>query len=146
MAAVGAMAGTPLAIALLFVNVGFLGFAAYVLGEVAENARVRNKTQTELIAQLVSDIRDCRQGPKPTSSTLDYPPSFPMKMTDRGRKLLMEREGCKLKAYKDSVGVWTIGVGHTSGAGPPQVRAGMTITQARPNTSSPTTWPSSRTA
>jgi len=53
-----------------------------------------------------------------------------MKMTERGRKLLMEREGCKLKAYKDSVGVWTIGVGHTSGAGPPHVKQGMTITQA----------------
>ena len=52
-------------------------------------------------------------------------------MTEQGRKLLMEREGCKLKAYKDSVGVWTIGVGHTSGAGPPQVKAGMTITQAQ---------------
>ena len=33
-----------------------------------------------------------------------------MKMTEQGRKLLMEREGCRLKAYKDSVGVWTIGV------------------------------------
>jgi lysozyme len=53
-----------------------------------------------------------------------------MKLSDRGRKLLMEREGCKLKAYKDSVGVWTIGVGHTSGAGPPVVKSGMTITQA----------------
>ena len=53
-----------------------------------------------------------------------------MKMTEQGRKLLMEREGCRLKAYKDSVGVWTIGVGHTSGAGPPHVKAGMTITQA----------------
>jgi lysozyme len=52
-----------------------------------------------------------------------------MKMTEQGRKLLMEREGCKLKAYKDSVGVWTIGVGHTSAAGPPKVRSGMTITQ-----------------
>ena len=54
-----------------------------------------------------------------------------MKMTDQGRKLLMEREGCKLKAYKDSVGVWTIGVGHTSAAGSPHVKAGMTITQAK---------------
>ena len=54
-----------------------------------------------------------------------------MKLSDRGRKLLMDREGCKLKAYKDSVGVWTIGVGHTSGAGPPAVKSGMTITQAQ---------------
>lgn len=62
--AVDAMKSTPLAIALLVVNVGFLGFAAYVLGEVAANASERNKTQQELIMKLVTDIRDCRQGPK----------------------------------------------------------------------------------
>jgi hypothetical protein len=57
-----AMKSTPLAIALLVVNVGFLGFAAYVLGEVAANASERNKAQLELITNLVRDIRDCRQG------------------------------------------------------------------------------------
>jgi hypothetical protein len=62
---VNAMQSTPLAIALLVVNIGFLGFAAYVLGEVAANAQERNKTQTELISKLVTDIRDCKQGPKP---------------------------------------------------------------------------------
>jgi Tfp pilus assembly protein PilV len=58
-----AMKSTPLAIALLVVNVGFLGFAAYVLGEVAANASERNKSQLELITNLVRDLRDCRQGP-----------------------------------------------------------------------------------
>lgn len=62
--AIEAMKSTPLAIALLLVNVGFLGFASYVLGEVATNASERNKTQMELIQNLVKDIRDCRQGPK----------------------------------------------------------------------------------
>jgi hypothetical protein len=62
--AVQSMQGAPLAIALLLVNVGFLGFAAFILGEVAENAALRNKTQMDLIVQLVTDIRDCRQGPK----------------------------------------------------------------------------------
>jgi Tfp pilus assembly protein PilV len=57
------MKSTPLAIALLVVNVGFLGFAAYVLGEVAANASERNKAQLELITNLVRDIRDCRQTP-----------------------------------------------------------------------------------
>ena len=75
-AAVTSMAGTPLAIALLLVNVGFLAFAGFLLGEVAESARVRNTVQMDLIKQLVTDIRDCRQGPKPTSWTLDYSPSF----------------------------------------------------------------------
>ena len=59
-AAVSAMAGTPLAIALLVVNIGFLGFCGYVLGEVAANAAERNKAQLQLINDLVHDIRDCR--------------------------------------------------------------------------------------
>ncbi|HZP77520.1 MAG TPA: lysozyme [Pseudolabrys sp.] len=42
----------------------------------------------------------------------------------------MAREGVRLKAYRDSVGVLTIGVGHTSSAGPPEVTPGLTITQA----------------
>jgi hypothetical protein len=61
--AIDAMKSTPLAIALLVVNVGFLGFAAYVLGEVAANASERNKAQLQLITDMIKDIRDCRQGP-----------------------------------------------------------------------------------
>lgn len=34
-------------------------------------------------------------------------------------------EGCKLTAYKDSGGVWTVGIGHTG----PDVHEGMTITR-----------------
>jgi hypothetical protein len=64
-AAVTSMSGTPLAIALLLVNIGFLGFAAFILGEVADAAQLRNAGQMDLIKQLVTDIRDCRQGPKP---------------------------------------------------------------------------------
>jgi Tfp pilus assembly protein PilV len=62
-----AMTGSPLALALLIVNIGFLGFAAYILGEVAANASERNKTQAELISKLVTDIRDCRSVPAPKS-------------------------------------------------------------------------------
>lgn len=51
-ATVNAMKSTPLAIALLVVNIGFLAFAAYVLGEVSANAQERNKNQMELIARL----------------------------------------------------------------------------------------------
>lgn len=45
-----------------------------------------------------------------------------MKTSDQGLKLLTEREGCVLKPYLDSVGVWTDGVGNTVGVipnGPP---------------------------
>jgi lysozyme len=56
-------------------------------------------------------------------------PKVPMTISDDGIDVLTEREGVELVAYKDSVGVWTIGVGHTSAAGPPQVTSGMTITE-----------------
>ena len=41
-----------------------------------------------------------------------------------GIDLITSFEGCRLTAYQDSVGVWTIGYGHTSG-----VYQGMTITE-----------------
>ncbi len=38
---------------------------------------------------------------------------------------LRRHEGCRLKAYRDTVGVWTIGYGHTG----PEVREGLEINQ-----------------
>ena len=43
--------------------------------------------------------------------------------------LLKKFEGCKLKAYRCPAGILTIGYGHTSAAGDPEVHDGMTITQ-----------------
>lgn len=51
-----------------------------------------------------------------------------MRTSAAGRKAIAQREGNKLTAYLDSVGVWTIGVGHTTAAGPPTVTKGLTIT------------------
>lgn len=53
-----------------------------------------------------------------------------MKTSSSGRAAIAAREGNVLTAYKDSVGILTIGVGHTSAAGPPTVKAGMKITAA----------------
>ena len=54
-----------------------------------------------------------------------------MRMSDQGIDALLKKfEGCKLKAYKDPVAIWTIGYGHTSAAGAPDVTEGLTITQA----------------
>ncbi len=50
--AVDAMSSRPAAIALLTMNVIILVFAGYIA-----------KTQLGMIGQLVTDIRDCRQGP-----------------------------------------------------------------------------------
>lgn len=43
-----------------------------------------------------------------------------------GQGLTEQFEGCKLVAYQDSGGIWTIGYGHTEG-----VTQGMTCTQAQ---------------
>jgi lysozyme len=51
-----------------------------------------------------------------------------MKTSPQGRKLIIQREGSRTTAYRDSVGILTIGCGHTSMAGPPTVIPGMTIT------------------
>jgi lysozyme len=53
-----------------------------------------------------------------------------MRMTSRGRAKLSLREGVRLHAYRDSKGIPTIGVGHTSAAGDPHVTMGMEITAA----------------
>ena len=47
-----------------------------------------------------------------------------------GKAALIAREAVKLVAYLDSVGVWTIGIGHTAGAGAPIPVRGMKITYA----------------
>lgn len=44
-------------------------------------------------------------------------------------ELIKEFEGWRSKAYRDAVGVLTIGYGHTSMAGAPNVVPGMTISQ-----------------
>lgn len=38
-----------------------------------------------------------------------------MKCGDAGLELIKSHEGCRFEAYQDSVGVWTIGYGHTLG-------------------------------
>lgn len=50
------------------------------------------------------------------------------KTNQAGLALIESFEGCKLKAYKDTGGVWTIGVGHTPAF------PGQTITQAQADT------------
>ncbi|MCD8050281.1 MAG: peptidoglycan-binding protein [Clostridiales bacterium] len=48
-----------------------------------------------------------------------------------GLALIKKFEGCKLTAYQDSVGVWTIGYGHTGKVDGKSVCKGMTITQSK---------------
>ena len=49
-----------------------------------------------------------------------------MKISEKGIELIKQFEGCKLTAYKDAVGVLTIGYGHTG-----DVKANQKITQKK---------------
>lgn len=50
-----------------------------------------------------------------------------MQISDTGIALIKRFEGCELKAYQDSVGVWTIGYGWTQPVNGKKVAAGMVI-------------------
>ena len=52
-----------------------------------------------------------------------------MKTSRDGIALIKRWEGCRLTAYQDSAGVWTIGYGTTTAAGLGTIKAGMTISQ-----------------
>lgn len=52
-----------------------------------------------------------------------------MQTSEKGIALIKQFEGCKLTAYMDSVGVWTIGYGWTQPVDGKPIRAGMTIKQ-----------------
>ena len=52
-----------------------------------------------------------------------------MQTSEKGMALIKQFEGCKLTAYQDSVGVWTIGYGWTQPVDGKPIRAGMTIKQ-----------------
>lgn len=56
-----------------------------------------------------------------------------MKTSDKGLAEIAGHEGIVLKRYRDSVGVWTIGIGHTVSAGEPdpsEVRQALSILEA----------------
>lgn len=53
-----------------------------------------------------------------------------MQMNAQGMALIKLYEGYRARAYRDAVGVLTIGFGHTSMAGAPAVREGMEISKA----------------
>ncbi|EIO3283230.1 lysozyme [Salmonella enterica] len=52
-----------------------------------------------------------------------------MKISDSGLAALKREEGCRLTAYPDSRGAWTIGTGHTGRVDGVAVHKGMTISQ-----------------
>ena len=62
----------------------------------------------------------------------DRPSRFtetPTEVSQAGVEFIRQAEGERLTAYDDGTGVWTIGVGHTTAAGPPRVSPGMRISR-----------------
>jgi lysozyme len=53
-----------------------------------------------------------------------------VKTSPNGIDFIRHEEGCRLTAYQDQVGVWTIGVGHTGR----EVKQGLVITQSDADT------------
>ncbi len=49
------------------------------------------------------------------------------KISKEGLELIKQWEGLRLEAYRDTACVWTIGYGHTSNAGHPLVKKGITV-------------------
>jgi lysozyme len=51
-----------------------------------------------------------------------------MILSKEGEAHVVQEEGERLTAYRDTVGIWTIGIGHTGRTTPPPVSSGMKIT------------------
>lgn len=51
-----------------------------------------------------------------------------MRLSAKGYEFITRHEGIRLRAYRDSRGIWTIGIGHTAAAGSPFPEAGMILT------------------
>ena len=69
-----------------------------------------------------------RSIPKERNATSGY-----LDISERGFDLIKKFEGLKLKAYKDSAGIWTIGYGTIRYPNGKPVRQGDTCTQAQAN-------------
>lgn len=70
-----------------------------------------------------------KSGPKQMAESAHDTWSNSMRVLSmEGISLIKKFEGCELASYQDSVGVWTIGYGHTKG-----IKEGMSITQDEAN-------------
>lgn len=52
-----------------------------------------------------------------------------MKLSTEGRKLIENFEGRRNRAYQDSAGLWTIGIGHLIGPSEPELRTAVLTEQ-----------------
>lgn len=57
--------------------------------------------------------------------------SLSLKTSERGKALIKHFEGCRLSAYQDGAGIWTIGWGWARPVDGVDIHSGMTITQEK---------------
>lgn len=57
-----------------------------------------------------------------------------IELSERALTLIREFEGLRLTAYRDPVGIWTIGYGHTGPVADKPIRSGMKITHVQADT------------
>ncbi len=67
---------------------------------------------------------------EPPPASTAPPPTASCQIYDDVLLIIVSFDGLELTAYQDSVGIWTIGYGHTSMAGPPTVTPGLRISEA----------------
>lgn len=84
----------------------------------------------DAINAALDDLSNLKTGVPQETVTTPTASTGLMTVSPAGRKAITKHEGNVLTAYQDSVGVWTIGVGHTAAAGSPAPKAGMKITAA----------------
>jgi lysozyme len=110
----------------------------YDLGPAGADGKAGAKTKAAIVAfqRACGLYPDGIAGPKTwaflqLSPVIDGAPAPVRQSTSpAGLVALIGREARKLAAYLDSVGVWTIGIGHTAAAGAPVPYRGLTITLA----------------
>ena len=109
---ISALKTSPLLLVVVVLNAGMIFSLLYV-------ASVQKDERQTLTKYVVENCGGPRHERTEAPSRLV--------LSQAGVDVLSDREGCELTAYLDTVGVLTIGIGHTS-AGPPTVYQGMTIT------------------
>src|SRR5690606_32706652 len=85
----------------------------------------RERVMIELIRKLFDWLAGLRApNQNETVATIE---TDPIAMSQEGLVVLKHFEGLRLRAYRDPVGVWTIGYGHTG----PDVHEGLVWSQAQ---------------
>ncbi len=79
----------------------------------------QRKVANDKVAERLEQVKEAQAAVDAERATSAAVPSS---LSPAGLKLIMFHEGLRQHAYKDAVGVWTIGYGHTSG-----VREGQVI-------------------